>query len=142
MTLEELQDIIEKDLTIDKIALDIESLKTPQLYNKYMKHLNNFKLLKKKAFSDYDTLRRDRWEYYTGKSDPDVYKLEPFNLKILKPDVEKYLDADPKLQKASDKCEYLTVVCDYLEKTIKQISSRSFDIKNAIEWQKFTSGAI
>src|SRR6056300_1262549 len=104
MTLEELQDIIEKDLTIDKIALDIESLKTPQLYNKYMKHLNN--------------------------------------LKLLKPDVEKYLDADPKLQKASDKCEYLTVVCDYLEKTIKQISSRSFDIKNAIEWQKFTSGAI
>ena len=45
MNLEELQLQADKDLKINDVELDIESLKTPQLHNKYLKHLNNFKLL-------------------------------------------------------------------------------------------------
>ena len=46
MTLEELHKcFLDKDLKINDTELDLESLKTPQLHNKYLKHYNNFKLL-------------------------------------------------------------------------------------------------
>ena len=83
MTLEELQDLVEKDLKIDDTELDIESLKTPQLHNKYLKLLSRFNLLLKKTDSDYAVLHRNKWEYYMGKSDPKVYREKPFDLKIL-----------------------------------------------------------
>ena len=32
---------VDKDLKLNDTELDLESLKTPQLHNKYMKHFNN-----------------------------------------------------------------------------------------------------
>ena len=97
MDLEQLQDLAEKDLKINDTELDLESLKTPQLHNKYLKHLNNFKLLLSKANVDYYKMKKDKWEYYTGKEPQHVYAEKPFNLKILKTDIDKYMDADPEL---------------------------------------------
>ncbi len=84
MDLEQLQNEVDKDLKINDTELDLESLKTPQLHNKYMKHLTKFKLMLSKANTDFYSLRRDKWEYYTGKADPQVYAEKPFDLKILK----------------------------------------------------------
>ena len=84
MDLEQLQELAEKDLKINDTELDLESLKTPQLHNKYMKHLTKFKLLLTRAEDDLRTIRLFKWEYYTGKSDPQVYQQKPFNIKILK----------------------------------------------------------
>ena len=142
MTLEELQELAERDLKINETELDLESLKTPQLHNKYLKHLNNFKLLLTRAESEFWSIKREKWEYYTGKSSPEVYKQKPFNLKILRSDVDKYLESDEDMIKAKQKIKYLETVVDYLDRTIKQITNRTFTIKNAIDWRKFTSGAI
>ena len=142
MDLEKLQELVDKDLKLNETELDLESLKTPQLHNKYMKHLTNFKLMLSKAESDLYILKREKWEYYTGKSDASVYAQKPFNLKILKQDVDKYLDSDIDIQRAKHKVEYLQTTTDFLDRTIRQISNRTFTIKNAIEWRKFTSGAI
>lgn len=142
MTLEELQEAIDKDLKINDTELDLESLKTPQLHNKYLKHLNTFKLLLSRTETDYATMKREKWEYYTGKAPAEVYALKPFDLKILKTDIDKYLESDVELQKLKQKVDYLTTTVDYLDRTIRQISNRGFTIKNAIDWRKFTSGAI
>jgi hypothetical protein len=142
MDLEQLQELADKDLKINDTELDLESLKTPQLHNKYMKHLTKFKLLLTRAEDDLRTIRLFKWEYYTGKSDPQVYQQKPFNLKILKQDVDKYIEADEEIQKATQKVKYLETVVDFLDRTIRQISNRTFTIKNAIDWRKFTSGAI
>ena len=142
MDLEQLQELAEKDLKINDTELDLESLKTPQLHNKYLKHLNKFKLLLSKSNIDYYTLRKEKWEYYTGKAPAQVYAEKPFNLKLLKTDVDKYLDSDPELAKYKQKVDYIQTVIDFLDRTIKQISNRGFQIKNAIDWRKFTSGAI
>ena len=64
------------------------------------------------------------------------------SLKLLKTDVDKYLDSDPELAKYKQKVDYIQTVVDFLDRTIKQISNRGFQIKNAIDWRKFTSGAI
>ena len=100
MNLQELQELADKDLKINDTELDIESLKTPQLHNKYCKFLSKFKTLQKQSETDYNRLYKEKWEYYTGKSDPSVYQLKPFNLKILKPDVDKYIKADTEIVKA------------------------------------------
>ena len=142
MDLEKLQEQADKDLKLNETELDLESLKTPQLHNKYMKHLTNFKLLLSKAESDLYILKREKWEYYTGKSDASVYAQKPFNLKILKQDVDKYLKADDELVKLEQKVTYVQSVVDYLDRTVKIISNRGFQIKNAIDWRKFTSGVI
>jgi len=142
MTLEELQEQVDKDLKINESELDLESLKTPQLHNKYLKHYNNFKLLMTRAESDYKILKRVKWEYYTGKASPEVYKQKPFNLKIMKSDLDKYLDSDEDLIKSKQKIEYLETVVNYLDRTLKIISGRDWQIRNSIEWRKFTSGAI
>ena len=142
MTLEELQEQVDKDLKINDTELDLESLKTPQLHNKYLKHYNNFKLLLTRAESDYKILKRVKWEYYTGKADPSVYQAKPFNLKILKQDVDKYLKSDDEIIKLEQKVTYISSVVDYLDRTVKMISNRGFQIKNAIDWQKFTSGVV
>jgi len=142
MDIEKLQEEADKDLKINDTELDIESLKTPQLHNKYLKHFNKFKLMLTKAETDLSVLKRDKWEYYTGKSSPEVYKEKPFDLKIMRTDLDKYLDSDEELQKAIQKVKYLETVIDFLERTLRQISNRTFTIKNAIDWRKFTSGAI
>ena len=142
MDLEKLQELADKDLKINDTELDLESLKTPQLHNKYMKYLTKFKLMLSRAEADLYSTRKELWEYYTGKADASVYAERPFNLKILKQDVDQYIQSDEAYVKAKQKVDYLNTVVDFLDRTIRQISNRGFTIKNAIDWRKFTSGAI
>ena len=142
MDLEQLQEQADKDLKINDTELDLESLKTPQLHNQYMKHLTKYKLMLSRAETEYSILKREKWEYYTGKSDASVYAEKPFDLKILRTDIDKYLESDEDLQKAKQKVDYLSTTVDFLDRTIRLISNRGFIIKNAIDWRKFTSGAI
>ena len=142
MTLEELQLQADKDLVIDDTELDTESLKTPILHNKYLQYYNKFNLLLKKSQWEERTLQREKWEYYTGKSDPSVYKEKPFDLKVLKNDVHIYINADEDIQKIQAKIIYQEAIVNYLEQILRMINNRSFTIKNAIEWRRFTSGAL
>ena len=142
MTLEELQQSVNKDFKLDDTELDSESIKIPLLHNKYLQHFNKFSLLLRKAEYDHKSLVREKWEYYTGKAAPSVYKDKPFDLKVLKADVHIYMDSDVDLQKADQKAAYLNQVVKYLEQVLRSINNRTFLIKNAIEWKKFTSGAI
>ena len=142
MTLEELQQLVDKDFTLDDTELDLESIKIPLLHNKYLQHFNKFSLLLKNAELEYKLITREKWEYYTGKADQSVYKEKPFDLKVLKSDVHNYMDSDNELQRADQKAAYLNQVVKYLEQVLRSINNRTFLIKNAIEWKKFTSGAI
>ena len=142
MDLEQLQELVDKDLKINDTELDLEALKTPQLHNKYMKYLTKFKLMLSRADTEYNVLKKEKWEYYTGKAPAEVYALKPFDLKILKTDIDKYLDSDEDLQRQKQKVDYLQTTVDFLDRTIRQISNRGFLIKDAIDWRKFTSGAI
>ena len=142
MTLEELQSQADKELVIDDTELDTESLRTPILHNKYLQYYNKFNLLLKKSQWEERTLQREKWEYYTGKSDPSVYKEKPFDLKVLKNDVHIYINADEDIQKVQAKIVYQEAIVNYLEQILRMINNRSFTIKNAIEWRRFTSGAV
>ena len=63
MDLEQLQDLADKKLKINDTELDLESLKTPQLHNEFLKHLTKFKLLLTRAEDEFKLIKRQKWEY-------------------------------------------------------------------------------
>tara|TARA_R100001463_G_scaffold116247_1_gene171511 strand:- start:418 stop:825 length:408 start_codon:yes stop_codon:yes gene_type:complete len=131
----------EKDSQIDPDNLHTESLKVPSLHAKYHDMFNNFLLLRKKAEQQRKNIRHERYEYYSGKADPEVYIENPFGKKIRDKDtMTKYLDADDKLKEVNLKIDYYETLLNYCESILKQINNRTYQIKNAIEWQKFIAG--
>jgi len=140
MNLDEIQTMWELDSQIDNDDLHLESTKIPSLHAKYFKLFNSVLTLKKSQENKFKILKKEKWEYYTGKSDPEVYVENPFDYKVLKTDLDKYLDADQDLIRCITKIEYYQMMINYLESIIKVILNRSFQIKNAIEWQKFIRG--
>ena len=129
-------------MVIDDLELDKVSLNTPQLHNKYLQIYTQAALAYRRLDSEYKVAVKEKWEYYTGKADPEVYKASPFDLKILKQDVPMYLDADPELDKLQSKLVYQKEKINYLESILKSLNNRTFQIKNAIEWKKFTHGTL
>ena len=140
MDLETLQNQVDVDLKIDDTELDLESIRTPQLHNKYLKHYTKYSLQLKKAKDEYKSLYKFKWEYYTGKSSSEVYQEKPFDLKVLKADISIYLEADEELQQLGQKEAYLETTVNYLEKILREITNRNWTIRNTIEWKKFLHG--
>jgi len=143
MTFEELQEQIEKDLSFDETQLDTESLRIPQLHNKYLKHLYSEKLLLKKLRNDMGELTRIKYEYYTGKLDETTLKergWEPFQLRVLKNDVDMYLEGDKDMNRLKARIQLQEERVDYIESTVKAIANRGWLIRNAIDWKKFLGG--
>ena len=143
MNLNDLKAMVAEDIIMDDTELDIESLKTPQLHNKYLNFFHDEKLIYVKQEEEYKKLYRLKWEYYTGKMDQDsLDKLEwePFQLNILKADIEKYLSSDEDLSLIRLRLSYTKEKVDYLESVIKIISNRQWNIRSAIDWRKFLNG--
>lgn len=140
MNLDEIQLLWEKDSIIDPDNLHEESIKIPSLHAKYYKFYNNILLLKRMEENKYKILRKEKWMYYSGKSDPGVYKENPFDHKVLKPDIDKYMDADSEIIKSMSKIDYYQTMLSYLESILKTILNRTYQIKNSIEFTKFISG--
>jgi uncharacterized protein YozE (UPF0346 family) len=137
-----IQEMWEKDSKIDIDNLHTESINIPVLHAKYYDIYNNLMLLRKKAEQQKKNIRHERYEFYAGKADPDVYIENPFPKKIRDKDtMSKYLDADEKLSGVSLKIEYYDVMLKYIEEILKQITNRTYQIKNSIDYMRFTSGA-
>ena len=141
MDLDKIQEMWQKDSVIDPDNLHDESLKIPQLHSKYYTVYNTISLLRERARESYNKIRLERHNYYTGKAPAEVYVEEPFPYKIREKDaLQRHMDADPRLNAADLKIKYYDVELKFLEEVIKTISNRTFQIKNAIEWQKFQAG--
>ncbi len=139
--LDTIQEMWEKDAKIDQDNLHDESLNIPSLHAKYFQIYNTIFLLRKKAEQQRKNIRHERYEYFSGKADPDVYIQNPFPKKIRDKDtMTKYLDADEKLSNASLKIEYYDTMLTYLESILKVIQNRTYQIKNAIEFMRFNAG--
>ena len=141
LNLEEIQEMWEKDAKMDRDNLHEESLNIPSLHAKYFELYNTIFLLRKKAEQQRKNIRHERYEYFSGKADPEVYQKDPFGKKIRDKDtMQKYLDADDKLSNSSLKIDYYDTMLIYLESILKVIQNRTFQIKNAIEFMRFNSG--
>ena len=141
MDLEKIQDMWQKDSIIDPDNLHDESLKIPQLHSKYYTIYNTITLLRERSRDSYSRVKLERYNYYTGKAPAEVYVEEPFPYKVREKDaIQRHLEADEKLSAIDMKIRYYDVMLKFLEEIIKTVSNRTFQIKNAIEWNKFQAG--
>jgi len=141
INLDKIQSMWQEDCKIDIDNMHEESIKVPQLHSKYHEILNNLILLRTKAQKIQKSVRHKRYEYYSGKADPEVYEKEPFPKKVRDKDaLIRYMDADDRVSEANLKVEYYDVMINYTESILKQISNRTYQIKNSIEWHKFQAG--
>ena len=140
MNLDELKLQVEKDLKVDNEHLDTESLKNQEIKAKYLDIKSKYELLLFKAKGEYKKLYREKWEYYGGKADAKIYVTKPFDLKVLKTDLNIYIESDEDIINAENKIGYLETVVDYAKGVIKSVDNRGWDIKNSIEWKKFEAG--
>tara|TARA_R100000329_G_scaffold5236_1_gene6869 strand:- start:86 stop:526 length:441 start_codon:yes stop_codon:yes gene_type:complete len=145
MKLEDIQELWSSDSVIDDTELDAESIKIPEIHNKYLKIFSDEKLRLVRLYSKSKELRRLKWLYYTGKLDEQTLKnleWDVFDLDIKKNrhDLEMFLESDKDIIELNDKVEYQKEKINYLETIIKSLSTRGFLIKNSIEWKKFIMG--
>jgi hypothetical protein len=82
-------------------------------------------------------------EYFSGSMDEEELKTrgwKPNPLKILRNDLDKYIQSDKEIINLSLKIAYHEERANYLESIVRQISNRNFIIKNMIDWAKFQAG--
>ena len=143
MTHEELLKEWEKDAEIDKTSLDSASLSIPKLHHKYLSILLDIKSKKIALNHKLENIRKEKELYYTGQATSDVYKEQPFNLKLkTKSGVEKHVNTDPEVVRILERLEYLEVLQEGVQHIMEQIKWRNQHIKNALDWIRFTSGSL
>ena len=139
--LDTIQKMWEQDSKIDIDNLHTESLNIPILHSKYFDLYNTINLLKKRAEQQKKKIRHERYEYFTGKADPEIYLENPFPKKIRdKETLQGYLDSDENLSQVNLKIEYYETMLTYIDSILKMISNRTYQIKNSIDFLRFQSG--
>ena len=140
---DELKSEAREDLAIVRLEnLDQESYKNQNITPKWLEYKSRFELLKTQAHIKYTKLYREKWEYYGGKSDAKVYAAKPFDIKVLKNDLQMYINADDDIIELQAKIAYYEVIIKYIDGIIKSIDNRGWDIRNAQDWKKFEAGML
>jgi hypothetical protein len=144
MKLDEIYVEWDKDSKIDTTDLGNESIKIPQLHNKYFKVYTSEKLLLRKYEAEMRELKLEKYEFYTQGPTKETQEKGwelPAKGLILKSDIPMYMDGDKQLIELSLKIGYQQEKIELLESIIKSLVNRGFQIKSAIDWHKFTMGA-
>ena len=146
MKLSEIQQDWSVDSKINEFELGREAIKVPMLHSKYLTILSNTKLQLRKSESDYYKLRQLKFRYYRGELTQKELEDNEWNQwqgnKPLKNEMDEFLQCDADLIILQDKVEYFKTVIFTLEQILRSINSRTWDIKTAVEYLKFTNGSM
>jgi hypothetical protein len=144
MKLEEIYEMWENDAKYDDLNLDKDSLHISSLHAKYNRLLSETRSILRSAFIQKKAQHNMLREYYLGnlnnQDDLDQINRPPFLHKVLKNEVNNFIDSDHDLVKIDTRIALLEEKVDVIVEIMKCIHKRSFDIKHAIEWRKFTNG--
>ena len=147
MTLDDVLKTWAEDSVIDEVMIDETSIKTAKLHSKYLELFSLAKLQLKRRESQLVSLKKDKWMYYNGKMtkedmDERGWKYDPFNgmAKPLKGDMDLFYATDSDISKLSAQIDYQKVLVDTLQDIMDNIKWRHSNIRNIIDWKKFTAG--
>ena len=121
---------------LGQLALDI-----PFQHNKYLNHYTDIQQIKTSLEFEIRKTVREKREYYSREADAKTYAAKPFGSSIKTSEKMKvYLESDEEIINLEAKIKYLDQILYWLDQVMKQISNRGFQIKSAIEWEKFVNG--
>lgn len=143
MKIESILEEWDKDSNIDSTELGDASLRLAKLHHKYYRILVNEKMVLKSYEADMKVLKLDKYEFYTqGPNEETVKKGWELPAKglILKNDIPMYMEADKDIIHLSLKIGLQSEKVQALESIIRTINSMGYNIKAAIDFQKFING--
>ena len=143
MKIEDIMEMWNKDSKIDETELATESSNIPVIHNKYLKIFMAERVKLFSAKADLKKKRRLLLEYYLGELDEEELKelgRDQFYKKLLKNEVDLYIDSDDALTEQSLRVSLQEEKVNFLESVLRQINNRGFQIKNAIDWNRFITG--
>ena len=143
MKLDDILQMWEEDSVVDKQNLSDEALKISKLHHKYYRIFINERLTLRKYESELKVLKKDKFEFYTQGPTEETHnlgwRLPPIG-KILRSDAGMYVDTDQDIINLTLKIGIQHEKVDFLESVLKSLVNRGFNIKAAIEFEKFKVG--
>lgn len=144
VNIDDLMEEWSKDSKIDETEPGRELIKTSSLHSKYLRILTHHNLICKKLMSDYQKLKKLKWEYYSGDlnnpEDLEQYNFEPMVKKVLRQDIPMYIDSDNDLNNILLKKTAHQEIVDFCGSVLKELNNRTWQLKSFIDWERFTSG--
>ena len=143
MKLEDIQELWRKDSEIDYTELGTESIRIPLIHDKYLKIFIDERIRLKGVEFELSKIVRIKSEYYSGKmyqEELERHGWEQYLGRLLKNEIANYIESDDDVIKLKQQLVILQEKITYLDSVIKMINNRGFQIKNALDWLKFSHG--
>ena len=142
-TLDDIFAEMKEDMKFDQTELGREALRINELFQKYLRLYVSSKLEVDRMQLTLSKLIERRTAYYKGEATAEEYKKNPFNEKVkTNHEMQVRLDGDEQIIAAKrnilineQKVEIYSQCLEYIKR------NRGFEIKNAIEDEKFKNGA-
>ena len=143
MKLEDIQELWHRDSEIDYTELGTESIRIPLIHDKYLKIFIDERIRLKGVEFELSKIVRIKTEYYSGKMSQEELERrgwEQYLGRLLKNEIANYIESDDEVIKLKQQLVILQEKITYLDSVIKMINNRGFQIKNALDWLKFSHG--
>lgn len=144
ITVNDLASMWSKDSEIDALEPGKESIRISKLHSKYLQIMTEHNMIVKKLEKEYAKLKCLKWEYYKGDlNNPDdlkEYGWQPWVKTVLRQDIPMYLDADKDLNNILLKRDTSKEIADACGAILKELHSRTFQLKAHITWEMFMAG--
>lgn len=143
MSTDDISEMWSVDCKVDETDLARESKKIPELHSKYYNLYYKEVLRIKKLNYDYKELEMAKREWFDGSMAEEDLRdrgWRPNQRKIIRQDLDKYIQQDKEIIQLSLKIDYHTARAKFLEDIVKTIHSRNFIIKNMLDVMKFQAG--
>ena len=141
VTIDALMDEWHKDAPISQVDPQKSLIKIPELHSKYLSILTHHNMMVKKIQTNYNEQRRIKFEWYLGNlnnpEDLEHYKLEPMMKRIGRSEVPEYVNADAELNAILLKKVVHEEIVDFCKAVIKELTSRTWQIRTYIDYEKF-----
>ena len=145
MKIEDIIGMWQDDVKIDETELSRESIRTPILHGKYLKHFSEQRLKLRSLKLKQKQLHSKLMDYYRGdlNNPEDLAEIgrEPYAHRRLKGEIGSYVESDSDMIELNIKIAYQSELVEVLEEIMKNINARGFVIKNSIDFLRFTSGS-
>lgn len=143
LTLDDLTTHWVEDSKIDFTEVGKESVRTGAIHAKYLKimaiHTNKLR----ETARTLAKIKNLRQSYYDGSIDKETeqkYNWKPFPYKVLKGDMERFIEGDDFVQKAVAIVSKHEDIIETCKAIIKELGNRSYQLKAAVDWQRLMAG--
>lgn len=142
--IDQLLDQWDTDSAWDKTEPSQAMNKIPQLHAKYARIMSTHVRKSKQVDYVLTTTRKFKTDYFKGRltrEELEKHNLPQFKLTIIREDLDNHINADPEIMALVMKRAVHDEIVRICESILKELHSRTYQIKTYCDWERFMAGA-